>query len=141
MPKVRILPDGKTIDVPAGTSLLDASLKAGAMHGSACGGVCACSTCHVWVTKGFGSLSEASDRELDILDRAFEVKPSSRLGCQAEVGDEDVEVAIAPESLQTWLDEHPNERREIEGGRLPAGVSDELRAILVEKLARAKGSG
>jgi 2Fe-2S ferredoxin len=137
MPTVHILPDGKTVEVPAGTSLLDASRKAGAMHGSACGGACACSTCHVWVTKGLSSLSEASDRELDILDRAFEVKPSSRLGCQAEVGDEDVELVITPESLQTWLEEHPNERREIESGRLPKGVSDELRAVLVEKLVRA----
>ena len=61
-------------------------------EGSACGGVCACSTCHVYVSKGFDSLSEMSDDENDILDKAFDVRPTSRLGCQAKLADEDVEV-------------------------------------------------
>ena len=47
MPKVRFEPDGIEIYVPLGTSILDASRMAGAQVGSACGGVCACSTCHV----------------------------------------------------------------------------------------------
>lgn len=130
MPKITILPDGKSVEVPAGTSLLAASGRAGAMHGSACGGVCACSTCHVWVHQGFDSLSEPDDRELDILDRAFDVRPSSRLGCQARVGAADVTFEIVPESLQTWLDEHPDERQKIERGELPAGASPELLAQL-----------
>ncbi|HEY3449266.1 MAG TPA: 2Fe-2S iron-sulfur cluster-binding protein [Myxococcales bacterium] len=110
MPRVTILPAGLTVDVPKGTTLLQASTKAGARHGSACGGVCACSTCHVWVTKGLDSLSEPSEREQDILDKAFDVRPSSRLGCQARVGDGDVTFEITPESAQTWLDEHPAAR-------------------------------
>ena len=73
MPKVRVYdPRGKLEaegEVPAGTNLLKASTELGAKHGSACGGVCSCSTCHVWVKKGFDSLSEAEDAELDILER------------------------------------------------------------------------
>ena len=110
MPTVTILPEGRKIEVEAGTSLLEASQKAGARHGCACGGVCACSTCHVWVRQGLGSLSEASERELDILDKAFEVRPSSRLGCQARVGASDVTFEITPESRRAWLDEHPEAR-------------------------------
>lgn len=130
MPKITILPDGKTVEAPAGTSLLQASARAGAMHGSACGGVCACSTCHVWVHAGFDSLSEPDDRELDILDRAFDVRPTSRLGCQARIGSADVTFEIVPESLQTWLNENPDQRQKIEQGELPAGAPPELLAQL-----------
>src|SRR5205807_917331 len=62
MPKVTIYnPRGQLEaegEVPAGTNLLKASTELGAKHGSACGGVCSCSTCHCWVKKGFESLSE-----------------------------------------------------------------------------------
>ncbi len=111
MPKLTFLPDGVTIEAAPGTSILDAGQRAGVKIGSACGGVCACSTCHVWVKQGLASLSEQEDRELDILDKAFEVKPTSRLSCQAEVGAEDLVVEITPESRQTYFDEHPAERR------------------------------
>ncbi len=119
MPKVTFLdprgnPDGVVIDVPGGTNLLEASKEAGAHHGSACGGVLACSTCHCWIKKGFGSLSEQSEGEMDILDRAFDVRANSRLGCQAEVSGEDVLVQITEESERTWYDEHPKERHEAE---------------------------
>jgi 2Fe-2S ferredoxin len=119
MPKVTFLdprgnPDGVTIEVPAGTNILEASKEAGAHEGSACGGVCSCSTCHVWVKKGFESLGEQSEQEMDILDKAFDVKAFSRLGCQAEVTDQDLLVQITEESERTWYDEHPKERHEAE---------------------------
>ena len=114
MPKVHFLPDDITTDVPEGTSVLYAGMKAGVKIGNACGGVCACSTCHVWVKQGLSSLSEQEDRELDILDKAFDVKPSSRLSCQAEVGREDLVVQITPESRKTYYDEHPDERHALE---------------------------
>lgn len=132
MPKVTILPDGKTVEVPRGTSLLAASQRVGALHGGACGGACACSGCHVVVQVGFDSLSEPTDRELDGLDKAFGVGPRSRLGCQARVGDEDVTFEISPESLQSWLDEHPAQRKDLERGLLPADASP----ALVERLAK-----
>jgi len=111
MPKVTFLPDALGVDVEPGTTLLEAGQLAGAKIGSACGGVCACSTCHVWVKQGFSSLSAQEDKEMDILDKAFDVKASSRLGCQAEVGAAEVVVEITQESRKTYFDEHPEERR------------------------------
>jgi 2Fe-2S ferredoxin len=110
MPKVTFMPDEISIDVPTGTSILNAAKRAGAQVGYACGGVCACSTCHVYVKEGFDSLSEQEEKEEDILDKAFDVRSTSRLGCQAKVDDEDVIVEITRESRQAWLDEHPEER-------------------------------
>jgi 2Fe-2S ferredoxin len=101
-------------EVPEGSSLLEASQELGAKHGSACGGVCACSTCHVWVKKGFESLEGMSDCEEDILDRAYDVKPYSRLGCQALLDGQDAVFQITEESEKTWYDEHPKERHEAE---------------------------
>jgi 2Fe-2S ferredoxin len=110
MPKVTFLPDGNVIEVVKGTSILTAAKKAGAQVGYACGGVCACSTCHVYVKQGFDSLSEQEEKEEDILDKAFDVRSTSRLGCQARVDEEDVIVEITRESRQAWFDEHPEER-------------------------------
>ena len=47
-----------------------------------CGGVCACSTCHLYVEKGEDSLEELSDKEEDFIDRAINPRLNSRLGCQ-----------------------------------------------------------
>lgn len=111
MPKVRFEPEGIEIEVPVGTSILQASQKAHAMVGSACGGVCACSTCHVYVKQALDALPEASEREEDIMDKAFDVKANSRLGCQSKIlRDTTVVVEISRESRQAFLDEHPEIR-------------------------------
>jgi ferredoxin, 2Fe-2S len=94
MPKITFLPDGKTVEVPLGTSILDAADAAGVDLPHNCGGVCACTTCHVWIEQGLASLSELEDREDDKLNEAAGLSPSSRLGCQAEVGGEDVVVRL-----------------------------------------------
>ncbi len=112
MPKVTFLPEGLSIEVPPGTSLLEAGLRCGARLGHACGGKCACSTCHVYVREGGDSLSESKDNEQDVLDKAFDVRPASRLGCQTKVGDADVVVEVTRESVKAWLDEHPEARAE-----------------------------
>ena len=44
------------------------------------------------------------------MDKAFEVRPESRLGCQARLADQEVVVEITQESLKAWLDEHPEHR-------------------------------
>ena len=122
MPRVRFKSpfDDVSIEVPEGTSILEAAEKVGATVGHACGGVCACSTCHVWVRKGLDSLSEQEDDEADRLDQAFDVRPYSRLGCQSLVGSEDVEVDITQESLQAFLDENPELRHRLEAeGKWP----------------------
>ena len=122
MPRVRFRSpfDDVSIDVPEGTSILDAGEQCGATVGHACGGVCACSTCHVWVRKGLESLSEQEDAEADRLDQAFDVRAYSRLSCQSLVGSEDVEVDITQESLQAFLDENPELRHRLEAeGKWP----------------------
>jgi 2Fe-2S ferredoxin len=99
------------IEVPVGTSLLEAATKAHFPVGSACGGVCACSTCHVYVTKGGELLGDQEDEEADILDKAFDVRAASRLGCQSKITHEgEIEVEITRESLVAYENEHPAER-------------------------------
>ena len=112
--KVRYLAHGKTweADGSVGMSLRDVSKTIDAPEGDACGGVCACSTCHVHVLKGKEHLSEAEEEEEDILDKAFDVRSNSRLGCQAtilESAGEDavIEVEITRESLDAYYNEHP----------------------------------
>ena len=57
------------------------------------------------------SLSPQEDEEADILDKAFDVRTSSRLGCQAKiVRDGEVEVEISRESLEAYENEHPDAR-------------------------------
>ncbi len=109
MPKVKFVREGIEVEIAEGDSILSAAKKGGAPEGDRCGGVCACSTCHVYVNKGFDSLSEIEDEEFDILDKAFDVRPTSRLGCQAKVHG-DIEVDISDESFRAFLDEHPGER-------------------------------
>ncbi len=116
MPKVRFLSPYQdvTVEVAKGVTLLEAAEDAGAQVGHSCGGVCACSTCHVWVRQGLDSLSEQKDDEMDRLDQAFDVKASSRLSCQTEVGGEDIEVVITQESLSAFMDENPDVRKKLE---------------------------
>ncbi len=97
-----------SVDVPLGTSILDAARKVGAPEGDACGGVCACSTCHVYVEEGDELLSEAEEEEEDILDKAFDVRLESRLGCQAKIEKAgSLRVTISRESIEAYHNEHP----------------------------------
>ena len=78
-------------------SILDVALSHGVDIDHACGGVCACSTCHVYIESGEASCSQASDGELDMLDLAPNVKPNSRLACQCVPdGSSDVVIEIPP---------------------------------------------
>ncbi len=63
-------------------SILDIALGAGIDLDHACGGVCACSTCHVIVRAGLETTNEASEDEEDQLDNAPGLEENSRLGCQ-----------------------------------------------------------
>lgn len=123
MPKITFVnPHGRrskgplTIDAKPGETILGIAEDCGAHVGHACGGNLACSTCHVYVEQGLDSLPEISDKENDIMDKAFDVRPESRLGCQAKLADEDVIVEISDESLSAWLDENPEERKKAAGG-------------------------
>jgi 2Fe-2S ferredoxin len=111
MPVVKFIDQGIEIEVEPGGSILDAAKKAHAPEGDACGGVCACSTCHVYVTEGEELLSEAEEDEEDILDKAFDVRMESRLGCQAKIqSDGLLKVRISKESIDAYYNEHPEKR-------------------------------
>lgn len=69
-------------NVQPGESILEVALKNNIDLHHNCGGVCACSTCHLYVDKGEGLIEELSDREEDFIDRAINPRLSSRLGCQ-----------------------------------------------------------
>jgi 2Fe-2S ferredoxin len=86
-------PSNKTVEVDptamptSGTglpgSVLDIALANDIDIDHACGGVCACSTCHIIVKEGLESCSESTEDEEDQLDKAPGVTPRSRLACQA----------------------------------------------------------
>lgn len=91
MPKITfVLTDGteKTVDAPVGISLLEVAHKNGIPLEGACEGSLACSTCHLIVDeKYYKGLPPASDDEEDMLDLAFGLTHTSRLGCQIMVND------------------------------------------------------
>ena len=69
-------------NVAAGDSLLEVLLDNNIELHHNCGGVCACSTCHLYVESGDEFIEELSDREEDFIDRAVNPRINSRLGCQ-----------------------------------------------------------
>jgi len=77
-----------------GYSILEIAEDNGVHLNHNCGGVCACSTCHVYIEKGEDSLEEISDKEEDFIDRAINPKLESRLGCQCVILEEDAEIEV-----------------------------------------------
>lgn len=76
-------------------SLLDVAMGSGVALEHVCGGVCACSTCHVIVKQGLESCSEGTDDEFDELEQAPVTTLQSRLGCQCVPdGTKDIVVEI-----------------------------------------------
>ena len=86
MPRVTFIdPDGtrRDIDAPVGLSLLEIAHRNGIDLEGACEGSLACSTCHLIVDPGwFEKLEEIQEDEEDMLDLAFGLTRTSRLGCQ-----------------------------------------------------------
>ena len=90
MPRVKfIAADGTqyVVEAPAGTSVMRAALDNGILGiDGDCGGLCACATCHVYIEAGWAPVvPEMGSQERDMLELAYEVQPSSRLGCQIEL--------------------------------------------------------
>ncbi|HUL59186.1 MAG TPA: 2Fe-2S iron-sulfur cluster-binding protein [Anaeromyxobacteraceae bacterium] len=94
MPRVTFQPSGRSAEVRRGSSLLEAAEAAGVELPHNCGGVCACTTCHVWIERGLETLSAIEEREDDRLNEASGLRLESRLGCQARVGESDVVVRV-----------------------------------------------
>jgi len=93
--RLTFLPENKTFEFEHGKlpyqehgkpeSILDVAMNFGLHLEHACGGNCACTTCHVVVKKGKECLSEMEDDEADRLDMAADLQLNSRLGCQAVI--------------------------------------------------------
>jgi 2Fe-2S ferredoxin len=113
MPKLRFILPWTTQESHGeqGQSILEVGQAAQVPLGHMCGGVCACSTCHVWVRRGADSLPPPEIAELDQLEHGFGLKPHSRLACQALVGEEELEVVVTEESLKAYFSENPDEAR------------------------------
>jgi 2Fe-2S ferredoxin len=71
----------------------------------ACGGVCACTTCHLWVKEGAAGISEAEDKELDRMETAADVQLNSRLGCQAIIEKPGTYVVEIPKWNRNYVQE------------------------------------
>lgn len=93
--RVTFLPEGRTVEFEHGKlpykdhgkpqSILDVAINNNVFLDHACGGNCACTTCHVQVIKGAELLSELDDDEADRLDMAADLQLNSRLGCQVTI--------------------------------------------------------
>lgn len=88
-------------NVDAGQSILEVALINDIDLHHNCGGVCACSTCHLYVEQGEDVIEELSDKEEDFIDRAINPRLNSRLGCQCVLleGDGNVVVTL-PDQTQ-----------------------------------------
>jgi 2Fe-2S ferredoxin len=95
MVRVTFLPEGRTVEFAFDTlpygghgqpmSFLDVAQNYGIFLDHACGGVCACTTCHLHVKQGAEGTSAAEDLELDRLETAAGIELDSRLGCQTVI--------------------------------------------------------
>ncbi|SMB87447.1 ferredoxin [Hymenobacter roseosalivarius DSM 11622] len=84
-----------------GESVLDVALNNDIQLQHNCGGVCGCSTCHIYVLQGDDELPEISDKEEDFIDRAVNPRINSRLACQCVVqaGGNDLVVLMPPQDF------------------------------------------
>jgi ferredoxin, 2Fe-2S len=94
LPHEALCPAGAEIEAAPGTSVCDALLANGIEIEHACEKSCACTTCHVIVREGFDGLEPPTDKEDDLLDKAWGLELTSRLSCQARVGGEPITVEI-----------------------------------------------
>ena len=87
-------------NVEEGQSILEVALKNDIDLHHNCGGVCACSTCHLYLEKGEELVEELSDREEDFIDRAINPRLNSRLSCQCVLleGSGELEVTLPDQS-------------------------------------------
>jgi 2Fe-2S ferredoxin len=112
MPTIKILPhpeycpEGTSVEVDPGTSVCEALLEHDIEIEHACEMSCACTTCHVIVREGFGSLNEMDESEEDLLDRAWGLEPNSRLSCQAIVAQQDLTIEIPRYSINHAKEQH-----------------------------------
>ncbi|MBK6950391.1 MAG: 2Fe-2S iron-sulfur cluster binding domain-containing protein [Haliscomenobacter sp.] len=81
-------------NVSSGLSILELTEEYDIHLNHNCGGVCACSTCHVYILRGQEDLEEISDKEEDFIDRAINPRLESRLGCQCVLLSEEAYIEV-----------------------------------------------
>ena len=106
LPHPTYCPDGAVLQTAAGKSVCDVLLENDIDIEHACEKSCACTTCHVIVREGFASLNELDDKEEDLLDMAWGLEATSRLSCQALVGEEDLVVEIPKYTINHASENH-----------------------------------
>ncbi len=106
LPHETLCPEGAVLEVSKGITVCDALLDNDIEIEHACEKSCACTTCHVVVREGFASLNEAEEKEEDLLDMAWGLEATSRLSCQAVVGDEDLVVEIPKYTINHARENH-----------------------------------
>lgn len=98
-----------TTDGIVGESILEAAHRHEVELEGACEGVCACSTCHVILEEPvFESLEDPSEEEEDMLDQAFGLTPTSRLGCQVELSQDmnGLKIKLPSATRNFYIDGH-----------------------------------
>ena len=100
LPHETLCPEGREIEATPGVSVCDTLLAHGIEIEHACEKSCACTTCHVIVRQGFDELEPATEKEDDLLDKAWGLELTSRLSCQARIPeDADITVEIPKYTL------------------------------------------
>ena len=115
MVRVTFEPEGKTVEFPYDSmpydghglpmSLLDVAENYDIFLDHACGGVCACTTCHLWIKEGAKGISEPEDKELDRMETAADIQLNSRLGCQAIIEKPGAYVVEIPKWNRNYVQE------------------------------------
>ena len=106
LPHELLCPEGAAFDAAPGVTICDSLIKASIELDHACEKSCACTTCHVIVREGFDSLNPGTEKEDDLLDRAWGLEPESRLACQAVVGGADLVIEIPRYSINMVKEGH-----------------------------------
>jgi 2Fe-2S ferredoxin len=106
LPHVELCPEGAVLDAAPGTTICDALLNNDIEIEHACEKSCACTTCHVVIREGFASLGDAEELEEDLLDKAWGLEPTSRLSCQAVVGQTPLVIEIPKYTINMVKEGH-----------------------------------
>jgi len=115
MVRVTFEPENKTVEFVYDTmpydghglpmSFLDVAENYDIFLDHACGGVCACTTCHLWIKAGENGISEPEDKELDRMETAADIQLNSRLGCQCVIEKPGTYVAEIPSWNKNYVQE------------------------------------
>lgn len=106
IPHPQFCPEGAQFEVGTTANLCQSLLDHGVSIEHACDMSAACTTCHVIVRQGFGSLAEMDDVEADLLDRAWGLEPDSRLSCQVRRIVQDLEIELPRYTINHASERH-----------------------------------